>query len=155
MKIFFYVPNFCHKSVDRYPALEQKLVQHGPKTIAFGCNNDLFLLIFEEKWPNYASGPKSAPNRGSFWVRQLFNVCVRVFCTPNAAILPPRSKGAPSEKDDFFAKIVIFCKSITGPLSEAYTQPYSFGERIKLIICQIRHGLCVTIHERSTSWRKR
>ena len=35
----------------------------------------------------------------------------------------------------FFAKIGIFCKSIAGPLSEAYTQTYSFGGRIKLIIC--------------------
>ena len=54
----------------------------------------------------------------------------------------------------FFAKIGVFCKSIAGPLSEAYTQPYSFGGRIKLIICQIRHGLSVTIHEISTSWKK-
>ena len=37
---------------------------------------------------------------------------------------------------------------------QAYTQPYSFGGRIKLIICQIRHELCVTIHEISTSWTK-
>ena len=47
----------------------------------------------------------------------------------------------------FFAKIGIFCKSIAGPLSEAYTQSYSFDERIKLIIFQIRHELSVTIHE--------
>ena len=44
----------------------------------------------------------------------------------------------------FFAKIGIFCNSIAGPPSEAYTQPYSFGRRIKLIICQIRHELSVT-----------
>ena len=43
--------NFC----------EQKLVQHGPKTMLIDCNG-LSLLIFEEKCPNYASGPKSAPN---------------------------------------------------------------------------------------------
>ena len=35
----------------------------------------------------------------------------------------------------FFANIGIFSKSIAGPLSEAYMQPYSFGRRIKLIIC--------------------
>ena len=35
------------------------------------------------------------------------------------------------------------------------TQPYSFGGRIKLIICRIRHKLSVTIHEISTSWKKR
>ena len=38
--------NFC----------EQKFVQHGPITIAIDCNG-LFLLIFEEKWNNYASEP--------------------------------------------------------------------------------------------------
>ena len=54
--------NFC----------EQKFVQHGPITIAIGFS----FLIFE-KLPNYASGPKFAPNSDSFWVRRLFNVCVR------------------------------------------------------------------------------
>ena len=57
----------------------------------------------------------------------------------------------------FFAKIGIFCKSIAGPISsvvQAYIQPYSFGGRIKLIICQIRRELSVTIHEISTSWKK-
>ena len=37
---------------------------------------------------------------------------------------------------------------------QAYTQPYSFGGKIKLIICQIRHELSVTIHEISTSGKK-
>ena len=37
---------------------------------------------------------------------------------------------------------------------QAYTQPYSFGGRIKLIVCQIRHELSVTIHEISRSWKK-
>ena len=68
--------NFC----------EEKFIQHGPLTISIDCN-DLSLLIFEEKWPNYASGPKSAPNRDSFWVRRLFNVCMWVFCVPNGKIL--------------------------------------------------------------------
>ena len=44
--------NFC----------EQKFVQHSPITIAINCNG-LSLLIFEEKWRNYASGLKFAPNR--------------------------------------------------------------------------------------------
>ena len=61
--------NFC----------EQKFVQHGPRTIAIDCNG-LSLLIFEEKWLYYASGPKSAPNSDSFCLRRLFNVCMRVFC---------------------------------------------------------------------------
>ena len=38
--------------------------------------NGLSLLIFEEKWLNYISGPNSAPKSFPFWVRQLFNVCV-------------------------------------------------------------------------------
>ena len=67
--------NFC----------EQKFLQHGPITIASDWNG-LPMLIFEEKWPNYASGPKSAPNSDSFWMRRLFNVCVLVFCAPNVTI---------------------------------------------------------------------
>ena len=63
---------------------EQKFVQHGPITIAIDFNG-LSLLIFEKKWPNYASVPKSS----SFWVRRLFNVCVRQFCL---FTYPPRSK---------------------------------------------------------------
>ena len=58
----------------------------------------------------------------------------------------------------FYGKIGIFRKSIAIPLPgvvQAYTQPYSFGGRIKLIICQVRHELSITIHEISTSWKKR
>ena len=94
------------------------------------------------------------PNSESFWVHRLFYVCVRVFCAPNATILlvyiTAKIKMSFICKDDFFfAKIGIFCKSIAGPYSpavvvvQAYTQPYSFGGRIKLIICQIRHELSV------------
>ena len=45
------------------------------------------MLVFEEKWPRYASGSKSASNSDLFWVLRLFNACVRVFCVPNATIL--------------------------------------------------------------------
>ena len=31
---------------------------------------------------------------------------------------------------------------------------FTNGERIKLIICQIRYELSVTIHEINTSWKK-
>ena len=123
---------------------KQKFVQHGPITIAIDCNG-LSLLIFEEKW---SSGPKSTSNSDSFWVRRLFNASVWVFCAPNATILlvyiPAKIEMNFIWKDDFFAKIGIFCKSIAGPLSEAKTQPYSFGGRIKLIIRQISHLLSVT-----------
>ena len=85
--------NFC----------EQKFVQHGPITIVIDCNS-LCLLIFEEKWSNYAS----APNSDSFWVRRLINVCVRVFCAPNATILlvyiPAKIIMSFIWKDDFFCQ---------------------------------------------------
>ena len=54
--------------------------------IAIDCNG-LSLLIFEEKWPNYASGLKSAPNSDKFWVGRLFDVCVGVFCALNETML--------------------------------------------------------------------
>ena len=90
------------------------------------------------------------------------NICVRVFCDPEATILlvyiPFKIKMSFIYKDNFFfAKIGIFCKSIADSLPsvvQAYTQSYSFGERIKLIICQIRHELSVNILEISTSWKK-
>ena len=106
--------NFC----------EQKFVQPGRITIAIDCNG-LCLLIFEDKWPNYAFGPKSAANSDSVSVRRLVNVCVRVFCAPNPTILfictPAKIKIASSENMIFFAKIGNFCRSIAGPLSEGKT----------------------------------
>ena len=75
------------------------------KIRSIDCNG-LSLLIFEEKLPNYTSGPKSAPNSDSFWKRRLFNVCVRVFCVPNATILliyiPVQIKMSFIWKDGFF-----------------------------------------------------
>ena len=78
--------NFC----------KQKFLENGPITIAIDCSGHS-LLICEEKWSNYAPGPKSAPNSDSFWVRRVINICVRVFCAPIVIILfvnipPPRSK---------------------------------------------------------------
>ena len=58
-----------HQWLDEY--CEQKFVQHGPITITIECNGHS-LLIFEEKWVNYASGLKSAPNSDSFWMRAGF-----------------------------------------------------------------------------------
>ena len=88
--------NFC----------EQKFVYQDPITIAIDCNGLYFSTIFEEKWPTYASGPKSAPNSHSFWVLRLFTVSVRVFCAPNASILlvyiPAKIKMSFIRKDDFF-----------------------------------------------------
>ena len=50
---------------------------------------------------------------------------------------------------DFQSNVAIFPSVV-----QACTQLYSFDGRIKLIICQIRHELTVTIHEISTSWKK-
>ena len=105
--------NFC----------EQKFVQHGPIMIAIECNG-LSLLIFEEKWRNYASVPKSAPNSNSFWVRRLFNVCERVFKYDNFDCLHTRqdqNKLHLKRWFFFFAKIGIFCDSIADLVSEAKT----------------------------------
>ena len=131
-------------SVDSLPIssstiCEQKFVQHGPITIAIYCSG-LSFLIFEEKWPNYASGPKFSPNSESFSVRRLFNVCLHTRQGQNELHL----------KRSFFLPK----KSIAGSLPsviQAYTQPYSFGGSTKLILCQIRYELGVTIHEISTS----
>ena len=114
------------------------------------------LCSFLKKNGSIMTLDQSAPNSDSFWVHRVFNVCMRVFCAPNSTILLlyiPKIKMSFIWNDDsfFFAKIGIFCKSIARPFSEAYTQPYSLGGRIKLIICQIRLELSVTIHKRSTS----
>ena len=87
--------NFC----------EQKFVQHGPITITIDCNG-LFLLIFEEKWPNYASAPNSDP----FRVRTGF-LCPKC---DNFACLHTRQDQNEFhlKRWFFFAKIGIFCKVI-------------------------------------------
>ena len=54
----------------------------------------------------------------------------------------------------FFAKIDKSNVAILPRVVQAYTQSYSFGARIKLIICQIRHEPSVTIHEISISRKK-
>ena len=97
--------NFC----------EQKFVQNGSITIAFDCNGQS-LPIFEEKWSNYASGPKSAPYSDTFWVRRLFNVCVQVFCAPNETImlvyLSAKIKMNFIRKDDLYLYILCFCYKV-------------------------------------------
>ena len=61
-------------------------------------------------------------------------------------------------KDDFFflpkSASVSRSYAIFPSVVQAYTQPYSLGGRIKLIICQIRHELGITTHEISTSRKK-
>ena len=140
-----------------FNSCKQKFVQHGPITIVIDYN-ELSLLNLEEKCPNNASGPKSAPNSDSFWMLRLFNVCVRVFCVPNATILlvyiPAKIKMSFIWKDDFFltksTSSVSRSVAIFPSVVQVYTQPNSFGGRIKLIICQIRQ-LSVSVHEISIS----
>ena len=125
-------------------------------------NKILSLLIFKEKFSNYASEAKSAPNSDSFWVLRLFNVCMRVFCVPNATILlvyiAAKIKISLNWEDDFF--LPKSASSVSRPVAifpgvvQVHTQPYSFGGRIKLIICQIRHELSFTIQEISPSLNK-
>ena len=71
---------------------------------------------------------------------------------------PPRSKWASSENMTFFlsksASSVNRSQEQLAKRIQAYKQPYSFGGRIKQIICQIRHELSATIHEISTSSKK-
>ena len=50
---------------------------------------------------------------------------------------------------DFQSNVAIFPSVV-----QTYRQLHSFSGRIKLIICQIRHELSVTIHQISTSWKK-
>ena len=74
---------------------------------------------------------------------------------------PPRLKWASSEKMIFSKHILQHYhdfqsnNAIFPSVVQAYTQPYSFGGRIKLIICQSWHELSVTIHEISTSCKKK
>ena len=131
---------------------EEKFFQYGPVTIAIDCNG-LSLHICEEKWPNYATGPKSAPNSNSFWVRRLFNVCMRVFYAPNAIILLVYITA--KIKMSFIWNMIFFAKSVAALPYVAHTLSYSFGGKIKIIICQIKHEFNVTIHEISTIWKKR
>ena len=105
---------------------------------------------------NKANAISSAADLQKQWLvlmRRLFNVCVRVSCAPNAAILLVYipTKWVSSKKIFFFLlKSAFFVR-----LVQAYTQAYSFSGRIKLIICQITHELSVTIHEISTWWKKK
>ena len=47
------------------------------------------------------------------------------------------------------SNVAIFSRDV-----QAYALPCSFGGRIKLTICQIRHELNVTIHKKCSSWKK-
>ena len=81
------------------------------------------------RWPNDINSAaedaifKNREQRASSVASAVWHVCVRVFWATNATILlvyiPVKIKMSFIWKDDFFAKIDIFYKSIAGPLSEA------------------------------------
>ena len=102
---------------------------------------------------NYVCGTKSASNSNPFWLRRLFNVCVRVFCAPNATILlvyiPAKIKMSFIWKDVFFLPKSASFVSRSQAIFPSVVQPYLIGGRIKLIICKIRHELV----EKKVRWR--
>ena len=63
-------PNVVHVILLNF--WKQKFVEHGTVTLAIDCNSGS-LLIFEEKWPNDATVPKSTRNSHSLWVHRLLN----------------------------------------------------------------------------------
>ena len=131
-----------HQWLHEYCFLKRQL------SLAWRLSTNNSPTVSAPKWPNdinSAADNAIFKNRAQKFER-LFNVCVQVFCALNAKILlvyiPAKIKMSFIWTDDFFfPKIGIFCKSIAGPLSKAKRQTKTFGGRIKLIICQIRHEL--------------
>ena len=107
---------------------EQEFVQHGPITIAIDCN-DLSLLIFEEKLPNYVSGVKSATKQWLVLAASAFQcmhagfLCLK--CNNFACLYTRQDQNELHLKRwFFFAKIVIFwsiCPNISQRCSNVYT----------------------------------
>ena len=95
-------------------------------------NDRFFEKLFIAIMLTFRVLPESAKNN--------FNVCVRVFCAAIACLHTLKDQNELQKKDFFLAK------------SATKRTPCSFGGRIKLIICQIRPELSVTIHE--ISWKK-
>ena len=96
-------------------------------------------------------------------MRPLFNVWVRLSnlcpkCDNFACLHTRQDQNVLQPKRWFFLPKLASSRSWSqahlAKRIHAYTQSYSFGGRIILIICQIRHELNVTIQEISTSWKK-
>ena len=105
------------------------------------------------------NGPIMSPDQNPHQTVTLF-VCVGfpMYACPkcdNFACLHTRQvQNELHLKSWYFCQIVKSNVAIFPCVIQGYTHPYSFGGRIKLVICQIRHDLSVTIHEISTSWKK-
>ena len=105
-------------------------------------------------WHNYTSGPKSAPNSDSFWVRRLFNVCLRVFCAPTTTILlvyiPAKIKMSFIWKDDFF-----FLPKSGKVMSQYFPSLLKCIKKDKTnYLSNQTWAKSVTIHVISTCWKK-
>ena len=91
-------------------------VQHGSITTAIECNG-LSLLIFEGKWPHYASRPCL---RNKQWLVLGASAFLCPKCDNFACLHTCQDQNELHLKRwFFFAKIGIFYKSIASPLSEA------------------------------------
>ena len=101
-----------------------KFIQHGPTTIVIDCNG-LSVLIFEEKWPNYGSGPKIRTKKWLVLGASTFQLMRAGFLCPkcdNFACLHIRQGQNELYPKRwfffFFAKIGTFCKSICRNISQ-------------------------------------
>ena len=97
-------------------------------------------------------------------VGRLFNVCVRIFCAPNATILlvylPAEIKMSFIWKDGFFlpksaSSVSRSLAHLAKQSSSVYTTIFVRWKNKTNYLCQISYELSVTIHEISTSWRKK
>ena len=133
---------------------EQKFVQYGLISIAIDCNG-LSLLIFEEIWPNYASGPqirtKQWPVLSASALQCMHAGFLCLKCENFACLYTRQDQNKIHLKGWFLPKSA---SSVSRSVAIFFSVFQALGGGIKLIICLIRHELSVTIHEISTSWKK-
>ena len=130
--------NFC----------EHKFVQHRAITIAIDCNGlpCSFLKKNCPIMPLDQNPHEAVPHFGFGFSMYACRFSVRKY--DNFPCLRTRQ-----DQNEFHLKRYFFDDNLQSNVAiypsvvRACTQPYLFGERIKLNICQIRHELSVTIHE--------
>ena len=141
-----------------HPTNNSPTVSNHSSDVAKRHHNGLSLLIFEENgpiMPLHQNRHQTVTRFGCVG----FSMYVCGFSVPQMRqfylfTYLPRSKWASSEK------MIFFCdKSASSVIRSQVHFPKlfkrSFAGSMKLIICQIRHNLSVTIHEISTSWKKK
>ena len=141
------------------PSVVQAYTQHGPITIDIDYNG-FFFAHFRRKVAQLCLCNKIRTKQwlvlgaSDFQCMRADFLCPK--CDKFACLHNRQDQNELYLKRLFFLPKSASAVSWSGPsVVQAYTQPYSFGGRIKLIICQIRHELCVTIHDISTSWKKK